>query len=245
MLVLLTAGIITVACISGYSCADGSPDSSRMDRFMKLRVGLIGLGDFWHQRHAPALRMLSDRFELRAVCDQVAHRAHQVAAEFGAAAVDGFRVLDPARGRGRRSGLGPAVVWRPAGPGCLRGRQGRLLRGRHGSQRRRRGADQRPGRRGGHCLHGRIPAALRPGHVAAERTDCHAAGQSATALLPPAVGCRHARQPVDRTAGRVPRAAASSSSWSIGAATSWIARPPGSRASCIPAPASKAKKTIR
>ncbi len=60
---------------------------------MKLRVGLIGLGDFWQQRHAPALRMLADRFELRAVCDQVAFRAHLVATEFGAAAVDGFRVL--------------------------------------------------------------------------------------------------------------------------------------------------------
>ena len=60
---------------------------------MKLRVGLIGLGENWHQRHAPALRMLSDRFELRAVCDQVGHRAQQVAHEFGATAVDGFRVL--------------------------------------------------------------------------------------------------------------------------------------------------------
>lgn len=60
---------------------------------MKLRVGLVGLGDNWHQRHAPALRMLSDRFELRAVCDQVGHRAQQVANEFGATAVDGFRVL--------------------------------------------------------------------------------------------------------------------------------------------------------
>jgi len=60
---------------------------------MKLRVGLIGLGENWQQRHAPALRMLSDRFELRAVCDQVGHRAQQVATEFGATAVDGFRVL--------------------------------------------------------------------------------------------------------------------------------------------------------
>jgi predicted dehydrogenase len=60
---------------------------------MKLRVGLVGLGEHWHQRHAPALRMLSDRFELRAVCDQVGHRAQQVAHEYGAAAVDGFRVL--------------------------------------------------------------------------------------------------------------------------------------------------------
>ncbi len=60
---------------------------------MKLRAGLIGLGDNWHHRHAPALRMLSDRFEVRAVCDQVGHRAQQVAIEFGATAVDGFRAL--------------------------------------------------------------------------------------------------------------------------------------------------------
>jgi len=60
---------------------------------MKLRVGLIGLGDAWEQRHRPALLALGDRFEVRAVCEQVAHRARQAAREFGAAAVDGFRVL--------------------------------------------------------------------------------------------------------------------------------------------------------
>ncbi len=60
---------------------------------MKLRIGIIGLGDVWQQRHAPALRMLADRFEVRAVCDQVAHRAQQAAAEFHAAPVDGFRAL--------------------------------------------------------------------------------------------------------------------------------------------------------
>ncbi|MGO8689838.1 MAG: Gfo/Idh/MocA family protein [Thermoguttaceae bacterium] len=60
---------------------------------MKLRVGVIGLGDVWQQRHAPALRMLADRFEVRAVCDQVAHRAQQAAAEFNAAAVDGYHAL--------------------------------------------------------------------------------------------------------------------------------------------------------
>lgn len=60
---------------------------------MKLRVGLIGLGDAWQERHAPALRTLSDRFEVRAICDQVCHRAQQAAAEFGASAVDGYRVL--------------------------------------------------------------------------------------------------------------------------------------------------------
>ena len=60
---------------------------------MRLRVGLVGLGDVWHVRHATALRALADRFEVRAVCDQVRHRAEQVAAEFHAEAVDGYHVL--------------------------------------------------------------------------------------------------------------------------------------------------------
>jgi len=60
---------------------------------MKLRVGLIGLGDGWEQRHRPALRALADRFEVRAVCDQVKHRAQWAAVEFGAAAIDGFHAL--------------------------------------------------------------------------------------------------------------------------------------------------------
>ena len=60
---------------------------------MKLRVGLIGLGEAWETRHRPALRALGDRLEVRAVCDQVAHRALQAAQEFGAAQVDGFRAL--------------------------------------------------------------------------------------------------------------------------------------------------------
>jgi len=60
---------------------------------MKLRVGLIGLGDAWQQRHAPALRSLADRFEVRAVFDQVCHRAEQAAGEFQAAAVDSYQTL--------------------------------------------------------------------------------------------------------------------------------------------------------
>jgi predicted dehydrogenase len=60
---------------------------------MKLRVGLIGLGEGWETRHRPALRALQDRFEVRAVCEQVAHRAEQAAREFGASAVDGFRAV--------------------------------------------------------------------------------------------------------------------------------------------------------
>jgi len=60
---------------------------------VNLRVGLVGLGDVWHQRHAPALRALADRFEVRAICDQVGHRAEQAARQFSAVAVDGYRAL--------------------------------------------------------------------------------------------------------------------------------------------------------
>jgi predicted dehydrogenase len=60
---------------------------------MRLRLGLIGLGDVWHLRYAPALRALADRFEVRAICDPVRHRAEQAAAEFDAEPVDGYHVL--------------------------------------------------------------------------------------------------------------------------------------------------------
>ncbi|NIP87129.1 MAG: Gfo/Idh/MocA family oxidoreductase [Planctomycetales bacterium] len=60
---------------------------------MKLRVGLIGLGRSWQKRHAPILRAMGDRFDVRAVCDQVAHRAQQAARELGARPVGGFRAL--------------------------------------------------------------------------------------------------------------------------------------------------------
>ena len=60
---------------------------------MKLRVGVVGVGATWETRHRPALRALSDRYEVRAVCEQVGHRAEQVAREFDATAVDGFRAL--------------------------------------------------------------------------------------------------------------------------------------------------------
>ncbi len=60
---------------------------------MRLRVGLVGLGDAWETRHRPALRTLSDRFEVRAVCSEVALLAKRTAVEFQATAVDGFRAL--------------------------------------------------------------------------------------------------------------------------------------------------------
>lgn len=60
---------------------------------MKLRVGLIGVGNAWEQRHRPALRALSDRFEVRAVCEEIALRARSAANDFGAAMVDGYHAL--------------------------------------------------------------------------------------------------------------------------------------------------------
>lgn len=60
---------------------------------MKLRVGVVGVGSVWESRHRLALLSLSDRFEVRAVCCDVAQRAEQVAREFRAAVVDGYRAL--------------------------------------------------------------------------------------------------------------------------------------------------------
>jgi predicted dehydrogenase len=60
---------------------------------MKLRVGVVGLGDAWESRHRSALRAMLDRFEVRAFCDPVLHLAEQAAREFNATAVDGFRAL--------------------------------------------------------------------------------------------------------------------------------------------------------
>ncbi len=60
---------------------------------MKLRIGLIGLGDAWQTRHRPALRMLHDRFDVRAVFSTVTKLAENSAAEFQADAIDGYRAL--------------------------------------------------------------------------------------------------------------------------------------------------------
>jgi len=60
---------------------------------MRLRVGIVGLGSQWENRHLPALRALADRFEVRGICEQVAHLAKRAAAELNAVPVDGFRAL--------------------------------------------------------------------------------------------------------------------------------------------------------
>lgn len=60
---------------------------------MKLRVGLIGLGDHWQTRHRPALLALANRFEVKAVCCEIAKKSEQAAKEFNALPMDGFRAL--------------------------------------------------------------------------------------------------------------------------------------------------------
>lgn len=60
---------------------------------MKLRIGLIGLGDQWESRHATALRALSDRFEVAAICCEVFAKAEQVAKQFDATPMHSFRTL--------------------------------------------------------------------------------------------------------------------------------------------------------
>ena len=60
---------------------------------MKLRVGLVGLGDQWNLRHRPALKALEDRFDVRAICCEVAERSKLVASEFDATPMDGFRAM--------------------------------------------------------------------------------------------------------------------------------------------------------
>ena len=60
---------------------------------MKLRIGLIGLGEAWQTRHRPALRMLHDRFDVRAVFTAVGKLSENCAREFQADVVDGYRAL--------------------------------------------------------------------------------------------------------------------------------------------------------
>lgn len=80
---------------------------------MKLRVGLVGLGSAWETRHRPALRALSDRFEVRAICDQIALRAEQAAREWNAQPVDGFRSL------AKRDDVDAVLMLAPQWYGCL------------------------------------------------------------------------------------------------------------------------------
>jgi predicted dehydrogenase len=60
---------------------------------MRIRIGVVGLGEGWERRHKPALLRLSDKFEIRALYDEVAHRTAVQAAELECDAAGGFTAL--------------------------------------------------------------------------------------------------------------------------------------------------------
>ncbi len=62
-------------------------------RYVRLRVGIIGLGRLWETRHKPSLARLHDRFRVTAVYDQVYRRAEIEAAQLGCAACEGLTAL--------------------------------------------------------------------------------------------------------------------------------------------------------
>ncbi len=92
--VVLVAGTLSdiITKVRPPHAADDLPPW-RIIASVKLRLGLIGLGNGWESHHRPALRSLADRFEVRAVFDQIAHRAQSTASQFEAAPVEGFRCL--------------------------------------------------------------------------------------------------------------------------------------------------------
>ena len=150
---------------------------------MKLRVGVVGLGQTWESRHAPALRALADRFEVRAFCDPVAHRAAEIARRWPARTCDGFRSLGfKRRHRCRAVALG-SLVRRPADLRRMRRGQGDLLFGcaRPGYARGRRSSATRAA--GGRGVHGRVSLPAGPGHAAAEGIDGDAAWPAAAVVL--------------------------------------------------------------
>jgi predicted dehydrogenase len=53
----------------------------------------VGLGESWERRHKQALLRMTEKFEVRALYDEVAHRTRVQAAELECDAVDGFTCL--------------------------------------------------------------------------------------------------------------------------------------------------------
>lgn len=60
---------------------------------MKLRLGIIGLSKDWNSRHLPALRLLTERFEVCGIYNSVSSIAANASREFGARQYDGFREM--------------------------------------------------------------------------------------------------------------------------------------------------------
>lgn len=85
----------------------------RVTEIMRLRIGLIGLGDAWQSRYRPALRMLNDRFDVRAIYANVPILAEHAASDLQAKLHDGFRALV------RRSDIDAVLILEPCWQGWL------------------------------------------------------------------------------------------------------------------------------
>ena len=173
--------------------------------------------------------MLADRFEVRAVCDQVAHRAQQAAAEFNAAAVDGYRAL------AHREDLDAVVIlslqWYGALPilaACDAGKAVYCAAGMDLELAEAEAVKQRVEEAGiafmAEFPRRHAPATLRLKELIATRLGALACCFAISAAW------RTCRDPRRRTPDSGCRRPGTSSSWSIGAATWWIARPAGSLA---------------
>lgn len=77
-----------------------------------VSVGVVGLSPAWDARYRPALQSLRSRIAVRAVYDPVFSRAGQAAADFGADAIDGMRVL------ARRPDIKALIVFDVGWPGA-------------------------------------------------------------------------------------------------------------------------------
>jgi predicted dehydrogenase len=60
---------------------------------VRLRIGIIGLGENWERRHKQALLRLADKFEIMGLYDEVAQRARIQARELGCESIEGFTAL--------------------------------------------------------------------------------------------------------------------------------------------------------
>ena len=150
---------------------------------MKLRVGVVGLGKAWESRHAPALKALADRFEVRAFCDPVAHRAAEVAHRWPARTCDGFRAL--AESDDIDAVMLLSARWYGALPILAACDAGKAIYCAAALDLDTDAADAgaTTGPRRGRRLHGRVSLPPRAGDVATQGTDGHAARPAAAVVL--------------------------------------------------------------
>ena len=163
---------------------------------MKLRVGVVGLGQAWETRHAPALRALADRFEVRAFCDPVAHRAAEIAHRWPARTCDGFRAL--ASSPDIDAVLLLSARWYGALPIFAACDAGKAIYCSAALDLDTQAADEvrRRVREAGVAFMAEFPCRLAPATLAAQRADGHAAGPAAAAVLQPPLHVSPRKRPL-------------------------------------------------